>query len=382
MRNRIITFVLLAIVTLVLLLVVEGIAYAMLGSKDIPTRFLFGKQSQTEARLAKGGWQYSAIDPQLGYSHNLTSLHNNFDASGRFEVLPGFLKYPNTLEGQGDPFVVVALGGSTTDGTGKKVYGWPEVLQKIFNREGINAQVYNGGVGGYASSQELLKTLRDVLPMQPDLVMSLNGINDLGFMHNLPEHPYVHRYTDRTLRLVVHGDDSDSRFLPSTMRLIRIMSNKASAVEGEEMEVSLGPDITTEDVSIWERNVRMMHTICQAEGAEYRCFLQPTMGVGEYNPTKEELQMLDDTHIIKNYLSVTQQFYNTAQSMAAERPYITDMVNVFEGMSGIYRDSRHQTAEGVDFLAERIFDVIRDQPPFAVTPMPEFPADSIPATAE
>lgn len=369
-KKKIITILLLAVVTLVLLLIVEGVAYGVLKSKDIPTRYAIGKKSEVKKGLAKGGWQYSAMDPQLGYSHNLASLHNNFDGSGRFEVIPGFLKHVNTLEGQGEPLVIVTLGGSTTDGTSTDVYGWPEVLQAILNREGINAQVYNGGVGGYASAQELLKTLRDVVPMNPDLVLCLNGINDLGFMHNLPGHPYIHRYTNRTMHTIIYGDDTDARFLPSTMRLIGIISKKAAAVEGEEMELSLGPETEFSDVAIWERNVRLMHSICESTGAEYRCLLQPTMGVGKYMPTDEELVMLDNTTMIGDYVGVANAFYTEARSITAERPYLTDMVDVFEGMSGIYRDSRHQTAEGVDFLAERIFDVIKAEPPFVAAAMP------------
>ena len=113
MKNRIITYILLAVVTLLLLLAVEGVAYFILKSKGISTRFLIGQTTDLQQGLAKGGWQYSAIDPQLGYSHNLASLHQQFDSAGRFEVLPGFLKHVNSLAHQGDPLVIVALGGST-----------------------------------------------------------------------------------------------------------------------------------------------------------------------------------------------------------------------------------------------------------------------------
>ena len=86
---------------------------------------------------------------------------------------------------------IVALGGSTTESTLFFVKGWVQFLAEYLCRDNISAIVYGGGTSGYTSSQELLKFIRDVIPLKPDIVLSYGGGNDL---YLFPDSEEIERY--------------------------------------------------------------------------------------------------------------------------------------------------------------------------------------------
>ena len=84
---------------------------------------------------------------------------------------------------------IVVLGGSTSDcGYNTAVTNWTEWLEIILRESGCSVEVLAGGIQGYASSQELLKLIRDVLILRPDLVISFSGINDATGMGMLVQY--------------------------------------------------------------------------------------------------------------------------------------------------------------------------------------------------
>ena len=73
---------------------------------------------------------------------------------------------------------VGVLGGSTSDATLYKMKSWPEQLHEVAKEHGVDIEVINGAVGGYGTSQELMKLIRDMLFEKPDIVISYSGINE------------------------------------------------------------------------------------------------------------------------------------------------------------------------------------------------------------
>jgi len=166
------------LVLLVLLVcAVEGIAlWVNRGTPDGAYPFMVNTQalrsSEGEIRQVGNTAKMSYLDPHLGYAHD----HATDDGLGDVGGVPGFAVY-------GDPDApdalrIVALGGSTTDPLDPG--NWPRALQRLLANQGVPAVVFNGGVSGYSSNQELLKLIRDALPLEPDLVLSLSGINRIA----------------------------------------------------------------------------------------------------------------------------------------------------------------------------------------------------------
>ncbi len=111
----------------------------------------------------------SATDP---YHYDVTLSFNRIrDKIEGFELY-GDADNPNALK-------IVALGGSTTESTLHYIKGWVQYFTEYLRQNNISAVVYCGGVCAYTSSQELLKLIRDVIPLKPDIVLSYSGNNDL-----------------------------------------------------------------------------------------------------------------------------------------------------------------------------------------------------------
>ncbi|MCH7908424.1 MAG: SGNH/GDSL hydrolase family protein, partial [Candidatus Hydrogenedentes bacterium] len=225
---------------------------------------------------------------------------------------------------------------------------------------GIPAVVYNGGVSGYSSNQELLKLIRDVLPLEPDIVVSLNGINDLSFRHSVPAHPMVHPYQRRLLESIVH--EKSPRIFPNVVTMGRHFVERFVPNLNRIAGVNYGTYVVTQDHQQWARNVRLMHTISKEFGIAYMCFLQPTLGTGEYEPNPEDLKLMAEANQGHGmFLDRLESFYGEARHVAAESDYIEDFTDLFSGKTGLYRDARHPNAEGYALIARSIFNTLRNR---------------------
>ena len=77
---------------------------------------------------------------------------------------------------------IATLGGSTTYNVAVKDYrqSYPHQLQGYLRDNGFaEVEVFNAGVGGYTSHQNLMNLQFRVLPLQPDLVIIYQGYNDV-----------------------------------------------------------------------------------------------------------------------------------------------------------------------------------------------------------
>ncbi len=106
-----------------------------------------------------------------------------FDTTIRINNL-GF-RGPDLPRDKGDAFRIVALGESQTFGPtlldGEKP--WPELLQDLFDQDAScsrKIEVINAGTEAYTLENNLERMRRDILPLEPDLILSTHGMN--GFL--------------------------------------------------------------------------------------------------------------------------------------------------------------------------------------------------------
>lgn len=290
----------------------------------------------------------SYLDPHLGYAHDPeTDLGLSEDGA-----IPGFVIFG--APGNEDALRIVALGGSTTDPLDRG--NWPRALQNILAQEGIDAIVYNGGVAGYSSNQELFKLIRDAISLKPDIVVSLNGINDLGFLHSLRDHPMVHPYQSRVLRSVV--EKKPPLFLPNTMSVLYRWRERSIPENSRVEGIHYGPEIDTSPPEQWVRNVRMSHAVAAEFGIEYLCFLQPVLGIGRYNASPDDDVLLEDANEAQHgrYIEQMAEFYDAAVEACDRLPFAYPLLNAFDGKTNMYRDARHPNADGYGIIARAIYD--------------------------
>ena len=328
---------------MVLLVVVEGAAWLLLSLSSGPAPgFLVSRGGEFHRRLARGFDGTSrgplAVDPHLGYA-----LEPAFQVFG---------------EGEGEGILrIVALGGSTTDPFNQG--HWSGTLSKLLASEGIPARIHNGGVGSYSTNQEVIKLIRDALALNPHVVVSVDGVNDLGLVKSIsPSTPMVNE-PQREIMEYVAGSASQSVFLPNLARLLG---------SGEEIlqEPHWGHPAEMKAEEVWEKNVRIMNAVCREFGIRYLAVLQPIMGFGSYERSAREEEMWEERSQRLHpdgtpYHEALTRYYEAAQVRCERLPYCVDLTGIYAGRSDLYGDPRHPNPEGYRLLGEAIHQELRDR---------------------
>lgn len=293
---------------------------------------------------------FDQMDRKLSYlglieGRDFTNLHGYFKSifCDKFDPLlgftrdddfTGFKRFGNNIS---KVLKIVALGGSTTDYSYSSVKSWPEILHELLIASGIDNVVYNGGICGYMSSQERDKFLRDVIPLQPDFVFCLSGVNDIAWNHGSKDYPYYSRYMlEQIISPTFFGKDT--------------------------VENSLGMGIKDEikDYENWFKNQRIICGAAKEFGIRYTCFLQPCIFTGNYQKSNFETKWLNDLlnnwlyehKSIENIFMKWKSFYEGAKQLIINDNHIVDCTNAFDELSGIYIDGIHCEEEGNHIIAQ------------------------------
>lgn len=301
----------------------------------------------------------SSIDPHLGYSWLSNEITIDKKDRDYLSFIDGFTCYSGSSK-TGNLLKIVCLGGSTTDGS-IKPYSWPESLFLKLRSQGRSVKVYNGGISGYSSSQELLKLIRDVFTLEPDIVISLTGVNDFGYLHSLKKHPMVNHYQADLMNYVYHQSNSNPIILPASHLLINEFKKRILNINEDKVSgVSFGLKSNLSPYENWEKNIRLMKSICDTFNVRFYSILQPTMGIGEYHSSQEENSMYQE--MIKfsklDYEYHLHDFYKQAISFCQNHEFVHDLTNVFKEVNVVYRDPRHQNERGVDIISKKIKEIV------------------------
>jgi lysophospholipase L1-like esterase len=128
-------------------------------------------------------------------------LRARFGAASRFQVhrhlgfslTPGYQRYNNrhnSLGFRGEEFAekkapgvlrIVCAGGSTTYGEGVVAeyrLSYPHILQHVLRGQGLAVEVINAGCPGWTTLETLINFQTRVLPLEPDVLIVYEGIND------------------------------------------------------------------------------------------------------------------------------------------------------------------------------------------------------------
>ncbi len=86
-----------------------------------------------------------------------------------------------------EQFRIVAIGESTTFGAtiSKNDIPWPAILEKQISEKmdcEVDIEVINAGVESYNLENNLNRLQKDVLPLQPDMIISYHGFNGFSFI--------------------------------------------------------------------------------------------------------------------------------------------------------------------------------------------------------
>ena len=285
----------------------------------------------------------SSLDPLLGHVY---SCDDELPLLGEESIFDGliYLSQPASK-------VIFIVGGSTSDISYNG--SWLRKFSELVSP--YDFSVVSAAVAGFTSFQELIRIARDSICIKPDIVISLSGINDLGFIQS-PDllHPFVHYYQkDYSITFWdVQQEIVDSHLIVKKAALVGL--DQESTLNG----LNLGPSFREPPYKFWLQNIKSSHAICSTYSASYLAFLQPTMGVGNYEMNDEEQEFFEMyTSSREHYQEHMEAFYSSLLGLNLP-DFILDATRVFEGHSNCYQDPRHPNKKGCELLASFIFNTL------------------------
>ena len=224
---------------------------------------------------------------------------------------------------------IAILGGSTSDPCIHPWKSWGEQLYEMCVAANRPAVVIVGAVAAYTSSQELLKLIRDILPCQPDTVISWSGIND-----TYDWTPYVHGFPRGLYQ-----------------RLIRLKQTGLYAM-GTSRNISDGGGFgRVHPADKWLRNQRMMHAIAEEYGIRHIAFFQPNLV--DKSDGKLDREILFHAH--GQFVAAHREMTDRLRDEIARYPYVVDATHWLDGTDGLFYDYCHVTEEGDRRIAEGVY---------------------------
>lgn len=248
----------------------------------------------------------------------------------------GYKLWPDEAHPRTPDLTLMTIGNSTSLWP---AYTWSLELAEMLTTPDYLVELWHGAGKGNTSSQELMRVLRDGPVIKPDVIISLSGICDIGYLLNAPTHPYLHKYMRKVLDFALEAG---------------IVTRK----------LMYGPPDTSSPAEVWCRNQRFARILADEMGTTLITLLQPVQGYANYPQSDEEKEFYASKAKVvlkgagKSYDACVQEFYTDVKSIIAARPqaydHVVDLTGVFDDCPGAYRDHRHQTPLGSTHLAKNI----------------------------
>lgn len=259
------------------------------------------------------------LDVNLGY----TSLADS--------NYPGIVVYGKNRE---EDYKIAILGGSTSDGLLWPFRAWPELMYEDWKEQDIT--IYNCGVAGYTSGQELIKLIRDVLPLKPNMIIVYDGCNDLSGLDI--RYPYSFLYAKRVYEYAKEHMEATAN-IQYTQSVCEGINHVLTKFDG------------------WLCNIRMMHAIASEYNIKFFSFCQPLLTCKKGKTDEERNMLLSIPSMLAD--SWIKEYFRKELAQRSDIPdYIYDLTGIFDNKDGIYMDACHVREAGNKIVADKIENVI------------------------
>ena len=262
------------------------------------------------------------------------NLGNNYLSSeSRY---PGVLVYGSEKD---EDYKIAVLGGSTTDGTMYPFQSWPRLLYEELGKDNIT--VYNGGVCSYTSSQELIKLLRDILPLKPDMVIVYDGYNDLAF-RSYDQYPFSFLYLEKIFE-----------YAKSHLEL----GEDTVCTDEKGASICRGIETKGDRFSNWLSNMQNMYAVTKERNICFFSFCQPTLySRKEKSPWEKNVLLSMESSTISFFMR--EAFRDYMAKMRTRPGYIYDLSYLFDREEDVYMDVCHVWENGNRIIAKEIKQII------------------------
>ena len=171
---------------------------------------------------------------------------------------------------------ILCSGGSTTFdiSAADDAATWPWRIETTLRSRGRNVEVFNAGFPGWTSLENLISLAIRDLDMAPDVVILYQGINDLQPASHRPfDRQYEHGHAEIAARALGFGLRplkwfDHSLFVEKSRELLFGEEDQWRSLRSAPVARGLIPEIPTEAVTTFKRNVRSYVSIATAAGAK------------------------------------------------------------------------------------------------------------------
>ena len=262
------------------------------------------------------------LDVHMGYTYEMNSDYPGIQMYGR---------------NQRNDFRIAVLGGSTTDSAiDVRIRSWAEIMYDRYCGDGIT--IFNGGMSGYYSGQELIKLKRDILKLCPDLIIVYDGYNDLmqSVLHK--KFGYLEELVNFAGQYVT---EADGRILQQKKAWVGIPSSQ-------------GP------VDEWLENIECMHAIAANKKISFFSFMQPMLftkkNLDRHSRTILQTMLFHGNN--DKFMKYAKEFRSRAGEIVKSHGYIYDLTDIFDD-EDVYMDIIHVYEKGNEIIASHIWNVIK-----------------------
>lgn len=202
------------------------------------------------------------------------------------------------------------------------VKSWPEFLSDKYD----DVTVISAASGGFESTRELFKLIRDIRQFDPVLVISYSGIND-----------------------VLQPKKEDNIFVLQ------------STVNDKDDGIWYGIENRMGTADFWILMECYMKAICEVNGYDFISILQPAFSLRNESDLSFEEKVLMAIWGGDRFMTRYPEFTKEVKHRMDEFSWMYDMTNVFDGVSGqVFRDRYHLTDYGNKIIAENVYRIIRE----------------------
>lgn len=273
----------------------------------LPRRFVKDKDVRSLA------FREVNIDPDIGYYYDARGIGNRIMQFGH----DGTRKLK-----------IAVLGDSTSDVCLLVEKTWVEWLIEILGDK-YNGELYCAAIEGYVGSQQLIKFARDVLPWQPDIVISCVRVSD--FYNCSQENTFSNRYQEYLAKQNADGKN--------------IMWSEGQKLKTQERVIMLQ---------------KSLHGMCSEFGIQHLSFLYPVLEeVLEKNLNDRVILLHDDHEEIQQnkYYEYMHSIHNMTKD--CNLPWLIDVPCTFLKEShNMFLDYGHLKTEGNRIFAEYIYKIL------------------------
>jgi hypothetical protein len=292
-----------------------------------------------------------------------------------------------------DVYRVIVLGGSTVFGQGAYTPSENIVAQidrffKEYNQK-RKIETINAGVGGYASNQEFMYLISELVHYKPDLVIIYDGWNDMSYNNLLlQEHggdlntlkSSAHYNLDERLiesysmwgpafqfikqlpSAIINDLGEKSAFVYIVSRVTRRMYLKLKDFVSTDAtdKVNAVNYYNPKSVTMYKDNLEMMIFLSELYNFKIGIFLQPLKGTDTKTYPVSEIS---DISVRRSFYSDARNMFNELSDRHSDKDNvcIKDVSLAFHGMEEqVYADSGHLLLRGNKIVARQIVSAMSE----------------------